>query len=50
MDPHSFEEEIGSIFCCDILLAGFEDGHLQKLINDHKYTIISLLGGQRSDM
>ena len=28
MDPHSFEEELGSIFCHDILLAGCEDDHL----------------------
>jgi hypothetical protein len=45
MEPHSFEEDIGSICHCDILLAGYEDGHLQKPINGHKYTIISLLGG-----
>jgi hypothetical protein len=45
IDPHSFEEEIGSICCCDVLLAGCEDVHLRKLIKDHKYTIIALLGG-----
>jgi hypothetical protein len=45
MDPHSFEEELGSIFHCDSLLAGCEDGHLRKPINYHKYTIIALLGG-----
>jgi hypothetical protein len=47
MDPHLFEEELGSICHCDVLLSGCEDGHLQKLINDHKYTIIYLLGGQK---
>ena len=45
MDPHSFEEELGSTFHCDILLAGYEDGHVRKPINDHKYTVIALLGG-----
>jgi hypothetical protein len=45
MDPHSFKEEIGNIFCCDILLASHEGGHLRKLINDHKYIVIYLLGG-----
>jgi hypothetical protein len=45
VDPHLFKEEIGSIYHCDILLEGCEDGHLRKSINDHKYTVISLLGG-----
>jgi hypothetical protein len=45
MDPHSFEEDLSSIFHCDILLTGCEDGHLQKLINDHRHTFIPLLGG-----
>jgi hypothetical protein len=48
MDPHSFEEELGSIYQCDILLAGCEDGHLLKPINNHKYTIIDLLGGWKA--
>jgi hypothetical protein len=45
MDPHLFEEEISSICCCDALLVGCENGHIQKPIKYHKYTIISLLGG-----
>jgi hypothetical protein len=40
---HPFEEDLGSGLCCDILLAGYEDGHLRKLINGHKKTVISLL-------
>ena len=48
MDPHSFEEELGSIFRCDVLLASCEDGHLKKPINDHKYTIVALLGGRKA--
>jgi hypothetical protein len=48
MDPHSFEEELHSTFHCDILLAGCEDGHLRKPINDHKYAVISLLGGRKA--
>jgi hypothetical protein len=46
MDPYSFKEDLGSIFLFDILLAGCEDGHLRKPINDQKYTIIVILGGQ----
>jgi hypothetical protein len=48
VDPHSFEEELGSTCHCDILLAGCEDGHLRKPINNHKYAVISLLGGWQS--
>jgi hypothetical protein len=48
MDPQSFEEDLGSIYHFDILLAGCEDDHLQKPINDHKYTIIALLGGRKA--
>jgi hypothetical protein len=45
VDPHSFEEDIHSIYRCDIILTDCEDGRFQKLINNHKHTIISLLGG-----
>jgi hypothetical protein len=38
VDPHSFEEELSSICRCAILLTGCEDGHLRKLINDHKHS------------
>jgi hypothetical protein len=48
MEPHSFEEEVGSIFHCDALLAICEGGHLRKLINYYKYTIISMLGGWKA--
>jgi hypothetical protein len=48
MDPHWFKEDLGSIYHYDILLVGCEDGHLRKLINDFKYTIIVLLGGKKS--
>jgi hypothetical protein len=41
VNPNSFEEELGSIYHCDILLTGCEDGHLRKPINDHKHTVIS---------
>jgi hypothetical protein len=47
MDPHLFEEELGSICYCDILLAQCDDGYLRKPINDHKYEVISLLGGRK---
>jgi hypothetical protein len=48
VDPISFEEDLGSLCHCDILLIGCEDGHLRKLINDHKHTVIPLLGGQKT--
>jgi hypothetical protein len=48
MDPNSFEEELSSICHYGILLAGREDGHLQKPINDHKYIVISFLGGRKA--
>jgi hypothetical protein len=46
VDPKSFEEELGNICHSDILLTDYEDGHLQKLINDCKHTTIAILGGQ----
>jgi hypothetical protein len=48
VDPNSFEEDLGSICHYDILLIGYEDGHLRKLINDHKHTIIFVLGGRQT--
>jgi hypothetical protein len=48
VDPNLFEEELGNIYHCDILLTGCEDGHLQKLINNHKHTIIYVLGGRQT--
>jgi hypothetical protein len=45
VDPHSFKEELGSIYRCDIIFTGCEDGHLRKPINNHKHVVISLLGG-----
>jgi hypothetical protein len=44
VDPHSFEEDVGILCHCDIILTGCEDGHLQKPIKDQKQTIISFLG------
>jgi hypothetical protein len=45
MDPHPFKEDLGSICHCDVLLAGCDNGHLQKLVHHHKYTIIVMLRG-----
>jgi hypothetical protein len=45
MYPYSFKEELGSGLCCDVLLAGNQNHHLRKVINNHKNTVISLLGG-----
>jgi hypothetical protein len=48
VDQNLFEEDIGSICHYDILLTCCEDGHLRKLINDHKHTIIFVLGGRQT--
>jgi hypothetical protein len=48
MDPHVFEEELDSIYRCDSLLAGCDNGHLQKSINHDKYTIVVMIGGQKA--
>jgi hypothetical protein len=47
MDPHLFEEDLGSIFHCDSLLASYDNGHIRKLINHYNYTIIVVLGGRK---
>jgi hypothetical protein len=44
MYPHSFKEDLGSGLHCDALLAGGQNHHLGKLINNHKNIVISLLG------
>jgi len=41
----SFKEEFGSGLCCDSLLAGGQNRHLRKAINNHKNIVISPLGG-----
>jgi hypothetical protein len=48
VSPNSFKEEFGSIYHCDILLTGCEDDHIRKPINDHKHTVISMLGGRKT--
>jgi hypothetical protein len=39
------EEELGGGLGCDTLLAGGQNGHLRESINNHEYTVISMLGG-----
>jgi hypothetical protein len=48
MYPDSFKEELGSGLCCDALLAGGQNRHLRKAINNHKNTVISPLGGREA--
>jgi hypothetical protein len=45
MYPKSFKEELGSGLYCDSLLAGDHNHHLRKSINNHKNTVIYMLGG-----
>jgi hypothetical protein len=44
MDPHSFEEDLGSGLYYDALLASDQNCHLGKSINNHENISISLLG------
>jgi hypothetical protein len=48
MNPHSFREDLGSIYHCDIILTSSEDGYLQKPINDHKDAFIVVFGGRKA--
>jgi hypothetical protein len=48
MYPHSFKEDIESGLHCDALIACIHNHHLRKAINNHKNTVISLLGGQKA--
>jgi hypothetical protein len=41
----SFKEDLGSGLCFDALLAGNQNHHLRKAINNHKKIVISPLGG-----
>jgi hypothetical protein len=46
--PHSFKEEFSSGFCCDILLAGHHNGHLQESVDDHKNIVIAMLSRRKA--
>jgi hypothetical protein len=39
-----FKEELGSGLYYDVLLAGNQNFHVRKAINNHKNIVISLLG------
>jgi hypothetical protein len=41
----SFKEDLGSGLFYDVLLAGNQNRHLRKEINNHKIIVISPLGG-----
>jgi hypothetical protein len=44
MNPKMFKEHLSSGLNGGTLLSCYQDGHLRKPINDHKYTIITMLG------
>jgi hypothetical protein len=46
--PKSFEEDLGSLYHYDILIIGCEDFHLRKSMNEHKHTVIPVLGGWKT--
>jgi hypothetical protein len=50
MYPYSFKEELGSGLYCDALLAGDQDHHLGKVINNHKTQSFPLLVDGRPNM
>jgi hypothetical protein len=41
MYPNLFKEDLGSGLCCDALLAGNQNRHPRKAINNHKNIVIS---------
>jgi hypothetical protein len=43
-----FKEELASGLCCDVLLAGNQNFHLRKAINNHKNIVISSFGGREA--
>jgi hypothetical protein len=45
MYPDSFKEELGSGLYYDALLARNHNRHIREAINNHKNTVIFLLGG-----
>jgi hypothetical protein len=50
MYPDSFKEELGSGLYCDALLAGNQNLHLRKVINNHKTQSFPRLVDGRPDM
>ena len=48
MCPHSFKEEFRSGFCCDIILAGRHNGHLQESVHDHESKVFSMLSRRKA--
>jgi hypothetical protein len=50
VDPHSFEEDLGSICHCDILLTSCEDGHLRKPIKTTNMQSFPYLVDDRPNM
>jgi hypothetical protein len=43
--PYTLKEYLGGGLDCDTLLVGGQNGHLRESINNHKYTVIAMLGG-----
>jgi len=48
MCPHLFKVESGSGLSYDTLLAGSQYGHLRKFVNNHKYTVVAMLGRRKA--
>jgi hypothetical protein len=48
MNPNMLKEELSSGFGCDTLLTWCQNGHLRELIDNHKDTIITMLGGGKT--
>jgi hypothetical protein len=44
VNPNMLKEESSNALYCDVLLVGCQNCHLTKLINNHKKTILTMLG------
>jgi hypothetical protein len=42
------KEDLGGGIDCDTLLVGSYNGHLRESINNQKYIVISMLGGEET--
>ena len=45
MKPYMLKEDLGCGLSYDSLLVSFQNGHLRKLINNHKNTVVVMICG-----
>jgi hypothetical protein len=44
MNLNTYEKNLSSCLDGDTLLAGYQDGYLRKMVNDHIYIVITMFG------